>query len=73
LKVEAISTVAGINTTVVVGFVVAGGAWQATLPLPFLTSLIAPVTGSVSFRFTPVGAGSGFRIDDVYVDPYKSG
>jgi hypothetical protein len=25
----------------------------------------------VQFRFTPLGANSGFRIDDVYVDPYK--
>jgi hypothetical protein len=73
LKVEAITTVLGIQTTTPVAFVVAGGAWQPTLPFPFLTNVLSPVVGSVSFRFTPVGLGSGFRIDDVYVDPYKSG
>jgi hypothetical protein len=42
------------------------------LPLPFLTNLAALTTASVQFRFTPVGLGtSGWRIDDVYVDPVK--
>jgi len=26
----------------------------------------------VQFRFTPLGAGSGWQIDDVYVGPFKS-
>ena len=28
--------------------------------------------GTVSFRFTPLGNSSGWRVDDVYLDPYKS-
>ena len=32
----------------------------------------SPVTGTVKFRFTPVGWGSGFQIDDVYVDPFRN-
>ena len=71
LKVDAITTVLGIKLTTPVGVLV-GGAWQPTLPLPFLTNLFALTTASVQFRFTPVGLGtSGWRIDDVYVDPVK--
>jgi hypothetical protein len=28
-------------------------------------NLISPLTGSVAFRFTPIGAGSGWQIDDL--------
>jgi hypothetical protein len=72
LKVEAITTVLGVKTTTPVGVLVAGKTWQPTLPLPFLTNALSPLGGSVSFRFTPVGKLSGWQIDDVYVDPYKS-
>jgi hypothetical protein len=70
LRVEAITEVLGVRTTTEIGLI-AAGSWQPTLPLPLLTSLVSPVSGTVQFRFTPVGSGSGFRIDDVYVDPYK--
>jgi hypothetical protein len=71
LKVDAITNVNGIKLTTPVG-VLTGGAWQPTLPLPFLTNLLSLTTGTVQFRFTPVGLGtSGWRIDDVYVDPIK--
>lgn len=70
LRVEAITDVAGLRVTIPIGLLVAG-AWQPTTPLAFLTNLTSPVAGTVQFRFTPVGSGSGFRIDDVYVDPYK--
>lgn len=70
LLVEAITDVAGVKAVTPIGLV-AAGAWQPTIPLAFLTNLLAPVSGAVQFRFTPVGLGSGFRIDDVYVDPYK--
>jgi hypothetical protein len=72
LKVEAITNVLGIRLTTPVGLLAAGGSWQPTLPLPFLTNLLAGTKGSVQFRFTPVGLGSGWRIDDVYVDPFKA-
>jgi hypothetical protein len=50
----------------------AGRAWQPTVPLPFLGGLLSLTQGTVQFRFTPLGAGSGWQIDDVYVDPFKS-
>jgi len=71
LKVDAITTVLGLKLTTPVG-VLTGGGWQPTLPLPFLSNLTALTTATVQFRFTPVGLGtSGWRIDDVYVDPVK--
>jgi hypothetical protein len=71
LKVEAVTNVNGSKLVTPIGLLV-GGRWQPTLPLAFLTNLTSAVTGSVQFRFTPVGLGtSGWRIDDVYVDPFK--
>jgi hypothetical protein len=70
LKVEAVTTLLGVKTTTPVGLLVAG-SWQPTLPLAFLDNLLSPVSGTVQFRFTPVGSSSGWRVDDVYVDPYK--
>ena len=50
-------------------------SWQPTLPLPFLvnaTALLSPDgTIPIAFRFTAL-SGS-WQLDDVYVDPYKSG
>jgi hypothetical protein len=56
------------------GTVSAGNAWQ---PSPRLALLLCNVTSllgtkAVAFRFTPVGAGAAFQIDDVYLDPWKS-
>jgi hypothetical protein len=59
LKVEVLTTT-GVDTVLVLP---AGASWQPTLPLPVLA-----ITGSFAFRFTAIGGG--FRIDDVYVDPY---
>lgn len=70
LKVEALSTVLGIKTALPIGLLVAR-SWQPTLPIAFLDNLLSPVSGTVQFRFTPVGSNSGWRVDDVYVDPYK--
>jgi len=71
LKVEAITNIGGAQIALPIGLL-AGGAWQPTLPLAFLTNLTSPIAGTVQFRFTPVGLGaSGWRIDDVYVDPFK--
>lgn len=71
LKVEAITTVLGIRVTLPIAVVVSGATWQPTLPFPFLENLVSPVSGPVSFRFTPLGSGGNWRIDDVYVDPFK--
>jgi hypothetical protein len=72
LEVDSITSVLGLKVTTPVGVLLAGSAWQPTLPLPFLDGLLSLTQGTVQFRFTPLGAGSGWRIDDVYVDPFKS-
>ncbi len=72
LEVDATTTVLGLKVTTPVGVLLAGGMWQPTLPLPFLDGLLSLTQGTVQFRFTPVGAGSGWQIDDIYVDPFKS-
>jgi hypothetical protein len=72
LEVDATTTVLGLRVTTPVGVLLAGGAWQPTLPLPFLDGLLSLTQGTVQFRFTPIGADSGWQIDDIYVDPFKS-
>jgi hypothetical protein len=72
LQVDAVVKLVGLRLSLPVGLVLAGSDWQPTLPLPFLTNLLAPVSSTVSFRFTPLGSSGGWRVDDVYLDPYKS-
>ena len=72
LQLDAITTVLGLKVTTPVGLLLAGGAWQPTLPLPFLAGLLSLTPGTVQFRLTPRGTGSGWQIDDLYVDPFKS-
>lgn len=55
------------------GTVSAGGQWQPSPRIGLLVSnLTSPLFGSISFRFTPIGTGASFQIDDVYLDPWKS-
>ena len=70
LQVDVITTVEGLRVTTPVAALIAGAAWQPTVPLPFLTNLV-PITDSVQFRFTATGSRSAWRIDDTYVDPFK--
>ena len=77
LKVEVIyKTLLGLTATHEVGVLPVTGspAWQPTLPLPFFADVtgilsLNGTTTDVKFRFTPRGATSSFRIDDLYVDP----
>ncbi len=78
LKVEVVyADVWGTPRALPVALLSGGAHWAPTLPIPFLANLLHPplVTDGnveVAFRFTPVGLGkSGWRIDDVYVDPFK--
>ena len=77
LKVEVLYTdVLGQSRALTVAVLAAGSTWQPTLPVLFLANLTAPPlvtdgTTSVAFRFTPLGSWSGWKIDDVYVDPFK--
>jgi hypothetical protein len=47
--------------------------WQPSLPVLFKLSLnqLLGGTTTVDFRFTPIGLGGEWQIDDVYVDPFK--
>jgi hypothetical protein len=56
-----------------VATLVAGTTWQPTVPIPAFGNVTAPVgTKYVQYKFKPVGAQSGWQIDDVYVDPWLS-
>jgi hypothetical protein len=59
--------------TVPVGVVPALAGWTPSLPLPLLanaTSLLGGTYATARLRFTAVGGGA--RIDDAYVDPFKT-
>jgi hypothetical protein len=56
-----------------IGLLLAGNQWQPTLAMPVVANLLPLLPGehtAVAFRFT-VNGGS-WKIDDVYVDPYRS-
>ena len=60
----------------VLGLGLGGSRWMPTLPMPLLADLTGAlaldgVTTDVRFRFKPLGLGASYRIDDVYVDPFK--
>ena len=63
------------ETTVAVGQIAAGSAWQPSAQTPVVLNLASLLDGNateVSFQFTPVGAGGDWTIDDVYLDPFKT-
>lgn len=78
LQVNVIYTTA-LGLTVehpVLGLGIGGSAWLPTLPMPLVADLTGAlaldgVTTDVRFRFKPLGLGASYRIDDVYVDPFK--
>lgn len=55
------------------GTIANSGVWQPTPEVELLISNVTSLLGTkaVSFRFTPTGLGL-WRIDDVYLDPFKS-
>jgi hypothetical protein len=64
----------GLVTVLDGGTVYGSGSWA---PSPRMELLLCNVTGllgtrAVAFRFTPVGTGSSYQIDDAYLDPFKS-
>jgi len=83
MKVEAVwNDASGAERSIVLlpGVLGGSGAWTPTLPLLQLGGALNALTlngltTEMSFRFTPKGGlfGSGtWRIDDIYVDPWKS-
>jgi hypothetical protein len=71
LKVEGITKVNGSEHTLTIGNLTAG-AWQPSAQLFVGLNLLNWTPGEIAFRFTPVGSNSGWRIDDVYLDPFKA-
>jgi hypothetical protein len=75
LKVDVIYRTALGSVTQPVTYVPARGTWQPTLPALLLANVIGVtsldgLTSSVQLRFTALG-NAAWRIDDVYVDPWK--
>jgi len=77
LKVDAIVTESAGHTFVLPAGVNTGGStWAPSLPALGLLNTLALLSDgkvTVSFRFTPIGLGAAWQIDDLYVDPLKMG
>jgi len=61
--------------TLPLGVNVGGKAWAPSLPTLITANLLGVLSdgkATVAFRFTPIGLGAKWRIDDVYVDPYAA-
>ncbi len=77
LKVEVLYTDAfGVPRAHTVALVLGTARWEPSLPIAFLANLTRPpllTDGKleVAFRFTPLGSRGAWKIDDVYVDPFK--
>jgi hypothetical protein len=67
------SLVGGLLTVLDGGTVSGSGSWAPSPRLELLLSNVGSLLGTraVAFRFTPVGAGASYQIDDVYLDPWK--
>ena len=74
IKVEVIvrSALGGVLAILDGGIISAEADWQPSPRIALLTCNVTNLVGTeaVSFRFKAIGAG--FRIDDVYLDPWKS-
>ena len=75
LRVQVVvpSLLGGLLTILDAGTVSSGGTWTASPRLELLLSNVTSLIGTkaVAFRFTPVGFGAAYQIDDVYLDPWK--
>ena len=77
LKVDAIvKDSAGKTFVLPAGVNTGGSSWAPSLPAVGLLDTLALLSDgkvTVSFRFTPIGLGAAWQIDDLYVDPLKMG
>jgi hypothetical protein len=67
------SLLGGLLTVLDGGTVTGNGTWQPSPRIGLLLSNVTSLVGTraVAFRFTPVGRGAAYQIDDVYLDPWK--
>ncbi len=68
-----VPSVLGLLTVLDGGTVNGSGSWAPSPRLELLLSNVIGILGTraVAFRFTPVGVGASYQIDDVYLDPWK--
>jgi hypothetical protein len=75
LRVQVIvpSLLGSLLTVLDAGTVSGSGTWAPSPRLELLLSNVTNLIGTraVAFRFTPVGLGAAYQIDDVYLDPWK--
>ncbi len=74
LRVQVIvPSLLGILTVLDGGTVSGTSTWAPSPRLELLLSNVISLLGTkaVAFRFTPVGVGASYQIDDVYLDPWK--
>jgi hypothetical protein len=76
LRVEVLfEDAAGNVNSAPIGNLSANNSWQPSAPMPLVVNLLPLLPDDytpVAFRFTPQGAGGDWRIDDTYVDPWRS-
>jgi hypothetical protein len=67
------SLLGGLLTILDGGTVQAGGTWTPSPRVQLLLSNVTSLLGTraVAFRFTAVGRGAAYQLDDVYLDPWK--
>jgi hypothetical protein len=67
------SLLGGLLTILDGGTVKAGGTWTPSPRVELLLSNVTSLLGThaVAFRFTAVGRGAAYQLDDVYLDPWK--
>ena len=75
LRVQVIvpSLLGGLLSVLDAGTVSGSGTWAPSPRIALLLSNVTNLIGTraVAFRFTPVGLGAAYQVDDVYLDPWK--
>ena len=75
LRVQVVvpSLLGGLLTILDAGTISSGTSWTPSTRLELLLCNVTSLLGTqaVAFRFTPVGTGAAYQIDDVYLDPWK--
>jgi len=75
LRVQVIvpSLLGGLLSVLDAGTVSGSGTWAPSPRVALLLSNVTNLIGTraVAFKFTPVGLGAAYQVDDVYLDPWK--
>jgi hypothetical protein len=64
----------GSAHSLTIGILAGSASWQPSVVMPLVVNLLPLLPNertAVAFRFTAGGAAGSWRIDDVYVDPYR--